>query len=409
MANNHTLLTTFLGVLLAIVTSPVSAEPYETVEYNGSPSNRVDLVLMGDGYTASQMTQYRADVQNFLDYFFQEPPFDEYRKFFNVHRIDVISAQSGSDEPPNGIYKNTALDSYYYCGGVEQVICASPTKINGVISRTLSGTQNDMIILLVNHSRYGGASSGSNGFATTYARDNYYTPRVATHEIGHLFGNLADEYGGSNSCSSSEPPEANVTRQTSRYSIKWNHSGQGWIPSTTPVPTSYAYAGPGLFDGGKYCNAGLGTYRSHANSKMRDTNRPFFEVNEEQLVKEIYALSSPIDSASPSGSSLSVGQGERLTFKITKPKPATHSLTSYWYLNNVYQSTGDQLTLFTYNMPQGSYNVKVVAVDNTSKVRYDPQQLLREDRSWSVSIGPYNGTWVLPSCIGCLVPLLFDD
>src|SRR5215218_1890976 len=76
-----------------------SAEPFETIINNGSAVNRVDIAILGDGYTSSQMGKYRNDVQAAMTQFFNIEPFREYRNFFNVHRIDVVSSQSGADHP----------------------------------------------------------------------------------------------------------------------------------------------------------------------------------------------------------------------------------------------------------------------------------------------------------------------
>src|ERR1051325_2447348 len=89
------------------------AESFETILNSGTPDNRVDIAILGDGYTAAEMQKYRNDVQALLNGFFLGAPFREYKNFFNVHRIDVISSQSGADHPERGEFKDTALDATY--------------------------------------------------------------------------------------------------------------------------------------------------------------------------------------------------------------------------------------------------------------------------------------------------------
>jgi hypothetical protein len=60
---------------------------------NGPSTLRWDLVIMGDGYRSSQMAQYEADVQRFVDHMFETPPFDELRPAINVHRVNVTSTE----------------------------------------------------------------------------------------------------------------------------------------------------------------------------------------------------------------------------------------------------------------------------------------------------------------------------
>ena len=80
-------LVVFLISSLAIA----SAEPFETIINNGSSLNRVDIAILGDGYTAAELAKYRTDVQSFMQKVFEQEPYKEYKNYFNVHRIDVTS------------------------------------------------------------------------------------------------------------------------------------------------------------------------------------------------------------------------------------------------------------------------------------------------------------------------------
>jgi len=68
---------------------------------NGPDSSRWNLVIIGDGYRDSELTQYHTDVDNFLTKLRTTPPFDELFCGINVHRIDVVSTDSGADDPPD--------------------------------------------------------------------------------------------------------------------------------------------------------------------------------------------------------------------------------------------------------------------------------------------------------------------
>ena len=104
---------------------------------------------------------------------------------------------------------------------------------------------------------------------------------VLTHELGHSIGNLADEYvyqaGGT--YTGPEPAFANITIETDPTKVKWG----GLIKGNPPIPTPFGYDGYGIFEGAAYGSFGL--YRPTATSLMRDTNYPFFKVNEAQLKK----------------------------------------------------------------------------------------------------------------------------
>ena len=213
------------------------AEPATTIRDNGDPSNRVDLVILGDGYTANELNQYAADVASIVAGFFGQEPFKEYQNYFNVHRIDVISNESGVDQPQSGIFKDTAFDSTYNCSGIPQLICTNTTKVTTVLNNSVMADQQDIKLVIVNNTEYGG-SGGSVAVASTHPD----TVELVLHEIGHSFGLLADEYDSSGTCVNSvEPIQPNVTRETNRNLIKWNVGGgppTGWIDPATPVPTT---------------------------------------------------------------------------------------------------------------------------------------------------------------------------
>src|ERR1700674_395322 len=97
----------------ALGPADASAEPFETIINNGNSQNRVDLAILGDGYTAAELQKYKNDVQTFVQGFFAQDPFHEYQNYFNVHRIDVTSNQSGADHPERSVLVDTALDATY--------------------------------------------------------------------------------------------------------------------------------------------------------------------------------------------------------------------------------------------------------------------------------------------------------
>ncbi|MDT5269427.1 MAG: hypothetical protein QOH49_1613 [Acidobacteriota bacterium] len=362
-----------------------AAEPVQTIVNNGDPANRVDIVILGDGYTAAEMSKYQSDIQQFVQLMFEQEPLKEYQRFFNVHRIDVVSAESGSDHPENGTSRNTAFDSGYNCGNIQRLICANTFKVSNVAAASLAPAQIDLIILIVNDPIYGG-SGGQIAVAST----NTAAVELVLHESGHTFGLLADEYTDSPpTCSNtSEPSEANVTRQTVRGSIKWN----AWIDPSTPLPTTSTQpALPGLYQGARYCTQGL--YRPTFNSKMRTLNAPYEQINSEQLVRRIYNTVSPIDSASPANRSLQLTTGQSQTFSVATPAPLTHALSVSWIIDGQPAGTSPSLTVNAGTLGAGSHTVEATVRDLTTFVRSDPEQLLIERVSWSVTAAnPIDGS-----------------
>lgn len=358
-----------------------SAEPFQTIVNNGAPENRVDIAILGDGYTAAEMQKYRDDVEALIQAFFLGPPFREYKTFFNVHRIDVISNQSGADHPERtpAVFKDTALDATYNCAGSQRLICVNISKVNFILVNTLTASQHDLTFVIVNDPEYGG-SGGSIAVASTHRE----VVELVLHEIGHTFGFLADEYGGPPPpvCNNTvEPSAVNATKVTERSLIKWNH----WIDPSTPIPTTILTQGlPGLYEGAVYCDTGL--YRPTNGSKMRFLGRPYEQINTEQLIKRIYNFVSPIDSSEPGATDITITHGQAQTFRVSTLTTLDGTISIEWYLNGQLQSTGTELTVNSINLSGGAHVVEARVKDNTQLVRKDTENLLSDIHKWNLTV-----------------------
>lgn len=168
-----------------------------TIINNGDTTNRVDLVFVGDGYQELELGVYATDVSNMIDDFFDESPLDEYESFFNVHRVDVISVDSGVDhDPVFPIWRNTALDMGFWTmsGGqrIERLLSIDVWKASEAANEA---PDSDQILALANSSKYGGGGYIDWDIATASGHDEFgETNELALHEFGHSFGNLGDEY-----------------------------------------------------------------------------------------------------------------------------------------------------------------------------------------------------------------------
>ena len=355
--------------------APLGAQTLTTIQNAGPSANRVDVLFLGDGYTASELGKFTSDVAFFVDRFFAESPFSQYRAYFNVHRLDVVSAESGADHPSTGVFRNTALGAYYDCNNIERLICLDWTAVDNLLAARAAYTQRDAVVVIVNDAQYGG-SGGSFSVASTHP-DAY---EVVLHEIGHSFGLLADEYVEGPDCSTaSEPIEPNVTANTSRSTLKW----RAWIGSATPLPTTSPYVtGAGLYAGGRYCASGI--YRPTYASKMRYLFEPFGPVNTEQLVKRMYNFTSPIDAHAPTAS-LVTTRGA-VTFSVRPLSPSGHVLDVSWLLDGVEISSGVSATVDTRSLAAGDHSLRVVVADPTPLVASDADQVLRDVRTWTIRV-----------------------
>jgi hypothetical protein len=376
----------FCVLLLCAPSQSGFAQSAVTVWDNGDPANRVDIAILGDGYTSGEMGKYAEDVRKVLSGIFAQEPFAEYQRYFNVHRIDVVSSESGADHPESSppVYKNTAFDSAFNCSGIQRLICANNSKVLTVASSVLSPAERDFLLVIVNDPTYG----GSGGFVAV-ASTHPDVVELVLHEEAHSFGLLGDEYSGPPppACNAAvEPPEANVTMQTQRNLIKWAL----WIDPATPVPTFNSNFGiPGLFQGAQYCDTEK--YRPTYASKMRFLNYPFEQVNTEQLLKRVYNWVSPLDSSTPSSPNVTVSRGQTQLFSVTTPVPLTHDLSVSWFVDSQIKGSGPQFSLNSSALSAGIHTVEAKVEDVTGMVRSDPASILSELRSWNVTITEPSG------------------
>ncbi len=274
-------------VLMVVAASPATAAKLTTLTQTGESSNRVDLIFLGDGYVSDEIeTVYSAHVSAAIDYMFgvNQNPLPRYRNFFNIHRIDVISNESGADIPQQGITKDTALDaSYRFDGETNRLLSFSSVKAYLALIEATSGTGIDynMRVGIVNESVYGGAG----GAWAVYAGGNSSASEIAMHELGHSFAGLGDEYYTiGEHYTGNEPLEPNVT--TSPDTGKWDR----WLGYDDPDSN----IGPiGYYQGADDHETGL--YRPSDGSKMRFLGRAFDAVSREAVIKNIYAYVDPLD------------------------------------------------------------------------------------------------------------------
>ena len=192
-------------------TAPPAARTVWAVMKNGEPGGKVDLLLLGDGYTSAEMDKWHKDARRLSETLFAVSPFRERRSDFNVWAVDTPAAESGVSRPSDGIWRHSPLRAAYDALGSERYVL---TLDNKRFREIASAAPYDFIEIVVNDRKYGGG--GIHNLYATVAADNAWTPYVFVHEFGHHFAGLADEYYTSDvaysaSAGRPEPWEPNVT------------------------------------------------------------------------------------------------------------------------------------------------------------------------------------------------------
>jgi hypothetical protein len=218
--------------------------PFTTfdVMINGPTEKKVDILILGDGYTQKDIEKFRKDVHHFTEQLFSYQPFKKHKDDFNVRAMEVISDDSGIDKPDQNIWKHTALGTMYNTFGSARYVL---TEENRAVRDIADAAPYDFITILVNDNRYGGGGI-FNLYSTCFTKpvkagQEGEMDYVYVHEFGHCFGGLGDEYYSSQVSyvdfypKGVEPWEPNVTRTHTKESLKWHTLAN----PDTPIPTPW--------------------------------------------------------------------------------------------------------------------------------------------------------------------------
>ena len=210
-----------------------------TVFENGPASQKVDILVISEGYTAKEMPKFHADVKRLLDALYAEEPFKSRRGDFNVRVLDLPSPQSGINRPNAGVFKRTPISAEFNIFGSERYVL---TLDNRSLRDAASAAPYEFIEILANERTYGGGGVFNDHATATV--DSAFSAYVFVHEFGHHFAALADEYYTSDVAYQTgvtdrpEPWEPNVTALKNPATLKW----RDLVTPGTPLPTPWEKA-----------------------------------------------------------------------------------------------------------------------------------------------------------------------
>ncbi|SEU01071.1 IgA Peptidase M64 [Stigmatella erecta] len=215
--------------------SPASPGALLPLLENGPPSEKVDLLILGDGYTAQERAKFEKDARRMVDILFTFSPFKERKAGFNVWGLVPPAAQSGISRPSTGLHRRSPVGATYDAFGSERYIL---TFDNKAFREAAAFAPYDFVEILTNSNTYGGG--GIFGLYGTVSADSLWSPYIFVHEFGHHFAGLADEYYTSDSAylpaeDRPEPWEKNVTALKDPAQLKW----KALLSPSTPVPTPW--------------------------------------------------------------------------------------------------------------------------------------------------------------------------
>lgn len=243
---------------------PAPAKPIP-IQVSGPSPDKVDLLILGDGYTRKEMKKFEQDARRLSQHLFSVSPFRERAKDFNVWALAVPTEQSGISRPSTGVHNASALGTRYDIFGSERYVL---TLDNRALREIAQHAPYEFIEILVNNETYGGG--GIFGQFSTAAASNDWANYLFVHEFGHHFAGLADEYYTSPVAYAApsgrpEPWEPNATALRDPSRLKWKRHVKEGTPLPTPWPKE------------QYEEASRAYQKKRA--ALRAANRPESEMN----------------------------------------------------------------------------------------------------------------------------------
>jgi hypothetical protein len=332
------------------------------VENHGNPKNRVNYVILGDGYTAATAeTTLKKHIEVALKRRFEHESGEPYGRYRNFVNICVMKAVSQSDGIGNG---PTAFDGG---NGGDRLAAVNSTKVNNYIKANVPATfEVDWKAVVLNQDKW--ENTGS--YLMLWSGGHGESAGAALHEGGHGFHQLADEYGSQTGCQDQKPScgssgsvyaEVNSAGNCTTTDGKWTL----WLNTTQKglkVPDMGATGPQGTWQGSRY--VGPGQYRPSCNSMMNSLfgermDTSFNSVSREQMIFSIWRAVTPIDSTEPPEGAVN----DPGTLKVNVVDPAVINVD--WTVDGVTSMNGGT-SMSTAALSSGMHTISAKAYDNAS-------------------------------------------
>lgn len=170
--------------------------PVYTLHKSGSDRENFVIVIMGDGYTASQREQFVEDATKKVQGMLTWSPYKEYSDRINIYGIPAVSNESGIS-----VYGGKSVDTYFHIRvwGKAAVFSDDGDELAKALRQELeenyldAGATVGTIHMLSNADGSYGASINSL-FSFSANSDENSNGTAMAHEIAHSIGGLGDEY-----------------------------------------------------------------------------------------------------------------------------------------------------------------------------------------------------------------------
>ena len=280
---------------------------------NGPSENRVDVVLLGDGYEIDHQKAFDKLAADVPPFFERVEVFREYWSYFNFIRGVCLSADAGVD----GFGREyDTLFNAYTLGTDAGHVGIDGKRVHEVL-REIPGSDGIAVVYV----KLGILGTGGGGIATIGGRAESTT----VHEFGHAFAGLGDEYSSHTHKRGKPSDGINVAASEDEERCPWRH----WLEARHPSV--------GMYEGA--CGQPQDAWRPTASGCAMNDGREFCPVCREAIVLRIYSIVDPIETVEPPAPGpylrepvlLSEGATE---FRVQVLQPASHRLEVDWWLES---------------------------------------------------------------------------
>lgn len=277
---------------------------------HGPSANRVDVVLMGEGYQLEEQKGFDALAEDVPRLFDHQKTFREYLRYLNFWRANLVSADNGVDG--FGREYDTALNGETI-GTIAGHVAVDRGAVRAMLE--LMPAHDNLAVVFV---RNGTLGTGGGGIATIGGSN----ARTTVHEFGHAFAGLGDEYATTTHQRGGVGVAINVAATDDPKLVPWAH----WI--------EYGYPGVGVYEGAS--GQVRGAWKPTSGGCVMESGEFFCAPCQEALVLAIHDLVDPIDGceppAVPRDHSASYTIADELELELRVLQPATHELLVQWWV-----------------------------------------------------------------------------
>ena len=293
---------------------------------HGPAANRVDVVILGDGYELGHQRAFDELAEDVPPLFERVEPFREYWEYLNFARGVCVSAEAGVDG--FGREYETLL------GGFTRGTDSGHVSVDfGRVQSVLADIPHSDGIAIV-FVKLGILGSGGLGVAVIGGRD----ARTAVHEFGHAFAGLGDEYATHTHVRGVVRDNVNVSSTDDPERVPWRH----WLEARHP--------GVGVYEGAS--GQAMHAWRPTASGCVMNDGEAFCPVCREALVLRIYSIVDPIEETVPLAPPPGIEEPillveDPVELRVRTLRPASHDLDVRWWVEPVEEPASGEIPLPT--------------------------------------------------------------